>query len=41
MYLLKEAKEAPKYFQTDVLQLLQEHCQNNKNELRNEQPSLY
>ncbi|CAH8551410.1 unnamed protein product [Schistosoma bovis] len=40
-YWITKAKEAPKYFQTDVLQLLQEHCQNNKNELRNEQPSLY
>ncbi|KAK4471353.1 hypothetical protein MN116_004788 [Schistosoma mekongi] len=40
-YWITKAKQAPEYFQTDVLQLLQEHCQNRKNELRNQQPSLY
>ncbi|CAH8528927.1 unnamed protein product [Heterobilharzia americana] len=40
-YWITKAKEAPEYFQTDVLQLLQEHCKNKNNELRNQQPNLY
>ncbi|CAH8499522.1 unnamed protein product [Schistosoma turkestanicum] len=40
-YWITKAKEAPIYFQTDVLRLLQEHCENNQKELRNQQPSLY
>ncbi|CAH8846748.1 unnamed protein product [Trichobilharzia szidati] len=40
-YWITKAKEAPKYFQTDVLKLLQEHCKNTRNEQRYHQPSLY
>ncbi|TPP67632.1 Succinate dehydrogenase assembly factor 2 [Fasciola gigantica] len=39
-YWATGAKEAPEFFRTDVLKMLQEHAKNEGKTLRNQQPPL-